>query len=47
MRIKSGTANVRYSGVMDAARTILTQEGVRSFWKGNGSNCLRVVPVYA
>lgn len=47
MRIKSGTANVRYSGVMDAARTILTQEGVRSFWKGNGSNCLRVMPVYA
>jgi len=39
--------NPKYRNIGHAVRTIYAQEGVLSFWKGNGTNVLRVVPVYA
>lgn len=33
--------------ILGTMRSVMTNEGIISFWKGNGANCLRVVPVYA
>jgi len=37
----------KYRNIGQAIRKIYAEEGVLSFWKGNGTNVLRVVPVYA
>ncbi len=37
----------KYRSPLQSVRLILTEEGVRGLYKGNGANCLRVVPVYA
>ena len=36
-----------YRNIGHAFRRIYQNEGVLSFWKGNGTNVLRVIPVYA
>lgn len=36
-----------YTGVLQAARKILLEEGVRAFWKGNGTNIIRIFPYSA
>lgn len=41
------TAGLKYTSPIQAAATIFREEGVRGFYKGNGANCLRVIPVYA
>lgn len=41
------TTNDKYRGLLGTTRTILTEEGFFTLWKGNGANCARVVPVYA
>lgn len=33
--------------VLQVFRNIWVRDGLRGFWFGNGTNCLRVVPVYA
>jgi len=35
------------AGVLNTTRAILNKEGAFAFWKGNGMNCLRIVPTYA
>mmetsp|Transcript_33133 Transcript_33133/g.55517 ORF Transcript_33133/g.55517 Transcript_33133/m.55517 type:complete len:342 (-) Transcript_33133:806-1831(-) len=37
----------KYDGIANALRIILKEEGVKGFYKGNGANCFRVIPVYA
>lgn len=36
-----------YTGVLQAARKILHEEGILAFWKGNGTNILRIFPYSA
>ena len=37
----------KYKGIVQTLRVILKEEGVYGWFKGNGANVLRVVPVYA
>ena len=37
----------RYNSPVQSLKLILKEEGIRGLYKGNGANCLRVVPVYA
>ena len=46
MRGKSGN-HAKYRSLTQAIRLIVQEEGIRALWKGNGANCVRVVPVYA
>ena len=43
----SGTSAVAYTGVGQAARKIVLEEGVVGFWKGNLTNVMRVFPYSA
>jgi len=36
----------RYTGMINTGLTVLKDDGVWALWRGNGANCLRVVPVY-
>ena len=35
------------SSILGTMRSVLRDDGIRGFWKGNGANCTRVIPVYA
>ena len=37
----------KYQGVVGATTRVIRDEGLPALWKGNGANCVRVVPVYA
>ena len=37
----AGTSATAYTGVGQAARKILAEEGLRAFWKGNALNIIR------
>ena len=37
----------RFVSPLQSLKLILREEGVRGLYKGNGANCLRVIPVYA
>ena len=39
--------NRQYKNVFQASSKILNEEGFLAFYKGNGANVLRVIPVYA
>ena len=39
--------NRKYTGLFQAARLVVREEGFLAFYKGNGANVLRVIPVYA
>ncbi|PSC70667.1 mitochondrial substrate carrier [Micractinium conductrix] len=43
----AGTSSTAYTGVGQAARKILAEEGFRAFWKGNGLNIIRIFPYSA
>lgn len=43
----SGTSANAYTGVGQAAAKIIREEGVRAFWKGNGTNIIRIFPYSA
>lgn len=43
----SGTSATAYTGVGQAFYKIYTEEGILSFWKGNGVNVVRVAPYAA
>lgn len=43
----SGTSATAYTGVGQAASKIIREEGVRAFWKGNGTNIIRIFPYSA
>lgn len=36
----------KYTGILQATRVVLREEGFLAMWKGNGANVLRVIPVY-
>jgi len=40
----SGTSTTL--GIFGTVSSVLKNEGVLAFWKGNGANCIRVIPVY-
>mmetsp|Transcript_14467 Transcript_14467/g.17541 ORF Transcript_14467/g.17541 Transcript_14467/m.17541 type:complete len:359 (-) Transcript_14467:494-1570(-) len=40
----SGVSADAYTGVGQAMRKIYTEEGLLAFWKGNGTNMIRIVP---
>jgi len=40
-------AKGKYRGIMPTLRTVLSEDGVRGLYKGNGANVVRVIPVYA
>jgi len=41
------SAPKKYHGILHTLRATLEEEGLRGWFKGNGANVLRVVPVYA
>jgi solute carrier family 25 phosphate transporter 23/24/25/41 len=43
----SGVSGTAYTSVGQAFRKIYTEEGILSFWKGNGVNVIRVAPYAA
>ena len=43
----SGTTATAYTGVWQAASKILKEEGFAAFWKGNGTNIIRIFPYSA
>jgi solute carrier family 25 (mitochondrial phosphate transporter), member 23/24/25/41 len=43
----SGTSSTAYTGVWQAASKIAREEGLRAFWKGNGTNIIRIFPYSA
>jgi solute carrier family 25 phosphate transporter 23/24/25/41 len=43
----SGASAGAYTGIWQAATKIYTEEGPRSFWKGNGVNVIRIFPYSA
>lgn len=43
----SGTSATAYTGVWQAASKIMQEEGFRAFWKGNGTNIVRIFPYSA
>lgn len=45
--IKKGTLTTRYTGIVNCASRINSEEGVRAFWKGNFTNVLRYFPTQA
>ncbi|KAI3630728.1 hypothetical protein MIR68_012163 [Amoeboaphelidium protococcarum] len=40
-------SNIKYTGVVDTLRTVYREEGVKGYFKGNGTNCLRIIPYSA
>ncbi|KAG0321952.1 ADP/ATP translocase 2 [Dissophora globulifera] len=45
--IKNGRLSHPYKGVTDCFKRVLTEEGVKSLWRGNGTNVLRYFPTQA
>ena len=45
--LKKGTLEKKYTGIGNCASRISSEEGVRAFWKGNFTNCLRYFPTQA
>jgi hypothetical protein len=43
----SGRVQKKYKGMVSSFKTIYAEEGWIGFYKGNGANVVRVVPVYA
>lgn len=36
--------NPKYSGTIQGLKSIWASEGIRGFFKGNGTNCARIIP---
>ncbi|KAF9913370.1 ADP/ATP carrier protein [Linnemannia zychae] len=45
--IKSGRLSRPYGGIVDCFKRVAAEEGVKSFWKGNGTNVIRYFPTQA
>ena len=45
--IKAGTLETPYTGIVNCASRVASEEGVKALWKGNGTNVLRYFPTQA
>jgi solute carrier family 25 (adenine nucleotide translocator) protein 4/5/6/31 len=45
--LKAGTLDKPYGGIVDCAKRITADEGVKALWKGNGTNVIRYFPTQA
>lgn len=45
--VGSKKPKLKYRNILQTATTVTREEGVFALWRGNGANCVRVVPVYA
>eukprot|EP01090_Pellita_catalonica_P011916 TRINITY_DN2475_c0_g1_i1.p1 TRINITY_DN2475_c0_g1~~TRINITY_DN2475_c0_g1_i1.p1 ORF type:complete len:261 (+),score=27.34 TRINITY_DN2475_c0_g1_i1:3-785(+) len=45
--MRQGAPQKYGKSIVASLRLIFTEEGLRGFWRGNGANVLRVIPVYA
>ena len=45
--LKSGALSTPYTGIVDVAKRVVAEEGVKALWKGNGTNVLRYFPTQA
>jgi solute carrier family 25 (adenine nucleotide translocator) protein 4/5/6/31 len=45
--LKSGALDKPYAGIGDCAKRIVSEEGVKALWKGNGTNVIRYFPTQA
>ena len=42
--LKSGALEVPYTGIINVAKRVYAEEGVKALWKGNFTNVLRYFP---
>ena len=42
--ISAGSEPLRHTGILRSLRELVAKDGVSGLWKGNGLNCLRVIP---
>jgi len=42
--VAAGMSSNKYGGVRGTIRTVIQEEGVRMLWRGNGPNCIRILP---
>jgi len=47
LKTKIPTSSLKYRGIWHTLITVLKDEGIKGWFKGNGANVVRVVPVYA
>lgn len=45
--LKSGSLDRAYGGIVDCGQRIVSDEGVKALWKGNGTNVIRYFPTQA
>ena len=45
--LKSGSLTTPYTGIVNCASRVTSEEGVKALWKGNGTNVLRYFPTQA
>jgi len=45
--LKSGALDKPYTGLVNCFSRVLSEEGVKAFWKGNGTNVIRYFPTQA
>jgi len=45
--LKSGSLEHPYTGIINCGQRVVSEEGVKALWKGNGTNVLRYFPTQA
>lgn len=43
---KSRASTAPFNGISDTVTRLFKDQGLKSLWRGNGANCLRIVPTY-
>jgi len=42
--VAAGMGADKYGGIIGTLRTVVQEEGVKMLWRGNGTNCIRIMP---
>jgi len=42
--VAAGISANKYGGVIGTVRAVIQEEGLRMLWRGNGTNCIRIMP---
>jgi len=42
--VAAGMGANKYGGITGTLRTVVQEEGVKMLWRGNGTNCIRIMP---